>query len=244
MAEEDKAISWSLKDGLIIVPFLASGLALTWEVGFFLRIKGGAFGLFSIAEHVTYALQALPIALNLVTLMIMGSNLKDIHRLLVDAVFGSSPSRKFEFPLRLFWSAAFLITVIVVFFLGWFRIIDVSAGHMIFRAGGIAAAFIMVWLVNVSRSWVIMCLGILLAFILAFGIGVESAQNEIVSSRPLSVIKVGEKGSSESSKMSVRVMRTGERGVLYFDPADRSFGLLPWEVIKRMDWGISPILKN
>jgi hypothetical protein len=72
MTEEEAVAKWSLKDALIVIPFLASALALTWEVGYFARIGGGAFGLFSIAEHLTFALQALPIAMVLSTVTVMG----------------------------------------------------------------------------------------------------------------------------------------------------------------------------
>jgi hypothetical protein len=72
MAEEEAVADWSLKDALIAIPFLASALALTSEVGYFIPIKGGAFGLFSIAEHLTFALQALPIALLVTSAGLLG----------------------------------------------------------------------------------------------------------------------------------------------------------------------------
>jgi hypothetical protein len=75
MADEEAVVKWSLKDALIVIPFLASALALTWEVGYFARIKGGAFGLFSIAEHLTFALQALPIALALTPIVLIAASL-------------------------------------------------------------------------------------------------------------------------------------------------------------------------
>jgi len=43
---EPSAEKWALKDGLIAIPFIASALALTWEVGFFLRIKGRGIWIF------------------------------------------------------------------------------------------------------------------------------------------------------------------------------------------------------
>jgi hypothetical protein len=105
-------------------------------------------------------------------------------------------------------------------------------------------AIAMFWLINVSRSGVMICLGILFAFTLAYGVGVDTAQNEVQSNRPLNVVRITGKGTNESSEIRVRVLRTGERGVLFFDPADRSFGLLPWDAIRRMDWSISPIMER
>jgi hypothetical protein len=94
MADEAKTNNWTLKDGLVVVPFLASGLAMTWEVGFFLRIKGGAFGLFSVAEHVTFALQALPVALALTSLIIVGSSYNNILN-----VYGAFTGLSVRYPV-------------------------------------------------------------------------------------------------------------------------------------------------
>jgi len=52
-----------LKDALLIVPLASSCLAITWEVGYFWSLKGGSFGLFTLAEHITFAVQALPLAI-------------------------------------------------------------------------------------------------------------------------------------------------------------------------------------
>jgi hypothetical protein len=249
MVEEEKETSWSLKDGLIIIPFFASGLALTWEVGFFLRIKGGAFGLFSIAEHVTFSLQALPAALSLATLIIMASYYKNILDV-YGAATGVSSSHGFIFEKfkRFFWVICLLVVLIILLLakleLFHLRIADVNVGHVLVRIIGLVIAIAMFWLINVSRSGVMICLGILFAFTLAYGVGVDTAQNEVQSNRPLNVVRITGKGTNESSEIRVRVLRTGERGVLFFDPADRSFGLLPWDAIRRMDWSISPIMER
>jgi hypothetical protein len=71
---------WSLKDGLVAIPILASALALTWEVGYFSRIAGGSFGLFSLAEHITFAIQALPFALTLTTMFVAVVLVKNLGR--------------------------------------------------------------------------------------------------------------------------------------------------------------------
>jgi hypothetical protein len=97
MTEEEAVAKWSLKDALIVIPFLASALALTWEVGYFTRIKGGAFGLFSIAEHLTFALQALPIALAVTTAGAIG------------LVVRPQPARRLQSALDRYRSATFLM---------------------------------------------------------------------------------------------------------------------------------------
>jgi hypothetical protein len=69
---------WSVKEGLVLIPVLSSALALTWEVGYFLRIGGGSFGLFSLAEHITFAVQGLPVAIAVATLAAYAAFFKSV----------------------------------------------------------------------------------------------------------------------------------------------------------------------
>ena len=57
--------------------------------------------------------------------------------------------------------------------------------------------------------------------------------------RTPSAIKIGEKGKEKELEINVRILRSGERGLLYFDPISRRFGLLPWDSIKQIDWAIN-----
>lgn len=59
MAEGDNAPT--VKDLAVLVPFVASSLAISWEVGRF--IPFGGFVLFSLSEHLLAAMAALPLAL-------------------------------------------------------------------------------------------------------------------------------------------------------------------------------------
>jgi hypothetical protein len=51
------------KDLLVLVPLLASGLAISYDVGFFRGIGLGYFAFFTISEHIVFALEAFPAAL-------------------------------------------------------------------------------------------------------------------------------------------------------------------------------------
>src|SRR5580704_15870462 len=60
------APSFAIKDGLVALPFVGSAIAMSWEVGSFIPISGiggGTFGLFSLSEHLSFAMEALPIGL-------------------------------------------------------------------------------------------------------------------------------------------------------------------------------------
>jgi hypothetical protein len=73
-----------------------------------------------------------------------------------------------------------------------------------------------------------------LGFGVAFAIGIDFARKELTSELPLNKISIGEKGKAVET-VAARVLRTGERGVLYFDPKSAQFSLVPWEDIKRVD---------
>jgi hypothetical protein len=77
-------------------------------------------------------------------------------------------------------------------------------------------------------------------FLVTLFIGFDSARNQIRNTSALTTISMGEKGKDTDKEIKVRVLRTGERGVLYYDPGKQAFGMLPWDTIKRLDWAITP----
>ena len=239
--EKPQAEKLAIKDALIAIPFLASALALTWEIGYFARIRGGAFGLFSIAEHLTFALQALPVALAMSTMGVMGLLSERISK---SVVVRTPRALKLQRVLNRYRPLIAFVSALVGLLIGaWY-----------FPAGWDVAILVLVSLVpygfvifaptQVLMNPLIICGGVLLVFIVALGIGAQSARAQIPSSLPLNKIKIGEKGKDTETEISVRILRTGERGVLYFDPVANTFGLLPWDSIKRVNWSISPFFSR
>ena len=240
MAEEEAVAKWSLKDVLIVIPSLASALALTWEVGYFVRIRGGAFGLFSIAEHLTFALQALPIALAMSMVGVTGLVSERISK---SVVVRSQPALKLQRILNRYRSLTILVSIAAGVPLAmWYFGAPLDFALIVLAAVGLVPY----WFVTFAPRQLllnpaIICGGVLVVFLVALGIGFQSARDQILSRLPLTKLKVGEKGKDTETEVSVRIMRTGERGVLYFDPVAQTFGLLPWGYVKRVDWAISPL---
>lgn len=50
------------KDAVLLVPLLGSGLALSYDAGFFSSFDAQYFYLFTLTEHLSFAALALPIA--------------------------------------------------------------------------------------------------------------------------------------------------------------------------------------
>ena len=84
-------------------------------------------------------------------------------------------------------------------------------------------------------------LGLTIGFGLAFGFGIDIARYELWSELPLNKITIGEKGKDAETEVAARIIRSGERGVLYYDPKLGQFGLVPWDSIKRIEWARSPL---
>jgi hypothetical protein len=187
MTEENDKIShraveqWSLRDGLVLVPFLASALALTWEVGYFLKIGGGSFGLFTLSEHITFAIQALPFALGITTLAVI--------------LFAMSRSA----------GSLFFIGAVT----GAFMVLNFATAPDRLDVGEIVLSiitvipFTMILLLRRRRiaPMIALCVGLAAVFLLAYGYGVQTARLQIISTRSLSVIKVGEKGKDAATEI-------------------------------------------
>jgi len=56
---------WNEKH-LAYVTLFATAIAITYDVGYFYAIKSSFFTLFSLSEHIVFALQALPLAFLLI----------------------------------------------------------------------------------------------------------------------------------------------------------------------------------
>jgi hypothetical protein len=225
MAEEDALKpdeKWALKDAMIAIPFLGSALALTWEVGYFLRIRGGAFNLFSISEHISFALQALPFALAFsVVIMLWVFVPKDVAGIRRHA---------FESGRRTSIATGMILAS------GIYAVLLYYVYHSIYLVTWVGCAVGMIWLVIELFSpkpvdkWAMALLSATAVFGFTMALGFDIANSEVNSAKSLSAIRFGE------GELQIRVLRTGERGVLYFDPAQKKFGLAPWDSVKKIDW--------
>lgn len=230
---------WQLKEALVIIPFMASALALTWEVGFFQVIGGGSFGLFTVTEHITFALQVLPIALFLSTAVIsvvVQFHLMDRH-ILPRLVSISGHSRR-RIRTRILVGALVLnvgLVVLAYLFLP-------SATVLIFVLIACTQIVLLLIAPELLRTDLMNAFfGLMIGFGGAFGLGVDLARGELSSDRPLNKISIGEKGKAAETEIAVRILRTGERGILYFDRSVSQFGFVSWDSVKSIDWVRSPM---
>lgn len=240
MAVDEKAAPLSIRDVVVAVPIVASMLAIIWEIGYFVRIRGGAFGFFSVPEHLNFALQALPFALIITTLALTA--------LVRDRILEIIPVRsrvmklvkiRFQKNFGILILTTMAFTALMLVYLS--PPVSLTAAILVFAIGGPS-----LWLryvpIEVSKNLLVQSMVALGVFLCAMFVGFETARDQVRSRLPLNVIKIGEKGKEAETEVKVRIMRTGERGVLYYDPGTQSFALIPWEVVKRIEWSISPLM--
>jgi hypothetical protein len=70
---------WSWKDMTAAAPFIATSFAFAFNVGYFWSIDIGWFSLFSLSEHVVFALRALPIAIGASIVFMIGLNFAQLE---------------------------------------------------------------------------------------------------------------------------------------------------------------------
>jgi hypothetical protein len=215
-----RASDWTIKDALIAVPFFASGLALTWEVGFFQVRRGGSFGIFIIAEHITFALQALPVAF-ILSIAIVGLMAEHYRIPRVVSIDMPHNARRWLARGLLVFSLIMIILMGVIFYHA-----GRSATFLLPLAiiGNFTLVFMLTPELIKSRT-VRVIFGLTIGFVMAFGFGIDIARFELWSELPLNKITIGEKGKDAETEVAARIIRSGERGVLYFDPKLERFSV-------------------
>jgi len=71
---------WSSKDLLGFAPVIATSFAFAFNVGYFLAIDIAWFSLFSLSEHMVFALRALPIGIAASFIFVFGHNFPPVER--------------------------------------------------------------------------------------------------------------------------------------------------------------------
>jgi hypothetical protein len=63
MAEDTNKLGAFSKELLVVLPVVGSAIAITYDVGYFFALDINFFTVFSVSEHIAFALEILPIAI-------------------------------------------------------------------------------------------------------------------------------------------------------------------------------------
>jgi hypothetical protein len=222
VALEDDKIDFPLKEALLVLPLFASALAVSFEIGSFIPISSAAFSYFSLAEHLSFATSGLPIA-------IMLSSSSAIYWMLLPIMADRLARRK-----RTISAAGFIRLIVFVLGAVW------TVGGVYFRfasftlmgvavMAGCAATFLPVH--KMSRSAAAVAIASF-ALILAIELGVDTTRTTLndLNPTPAATVEFNDKFAK------LIVLRSGEKGVLFYDPKLGTFSFEKWDEIKKIDW--------
>jgi hypothetical protein len=207
--KEDGAIA-KYKDLIVALPFVASALAMAWQVGRFFSLDG--FFLFTITEHLTAAVYALPIAvLALIIAVPVGYTVNFekrnwVHVVGAIVVVGLTAWLGYIVYHSIFlYSLAVTTTVLLL--------LRPSVGNAVgFLAFGTAALF------------------------LALTVGIDYTRTEVAQTNESFALGRATKILTKSGTIPGRVIMMGERGALIYRPDTETFEFRGSGDVQLIEW--------
>jgi len=221
------AVRLEVKDLAVTIPLFGSGLAITYEVGSFYPLGSNAFGLFSLSEHLLWALAAFPIVLILLGAFVT------VHGFVVVQNFRKSlrkrrpdAGRRYKRKIRLF-IISYVAAGAAAVWMGWN---ERSAFLIALGMGSFICAILqfLPFRIKIERYSGMLSL-VAIAFLIAYAVGFDQTRKQLLSGC------TAEFAFKDGIKSAVLV-RSGERGALLYDPVRNRFTFDKWEDLKRIDW--------
>ena len=195
---------FSPKELLLIIPLSCSALAITFDVGYFWGLDINLFTIFTLPEHVIFSVEALPYTILFVFLAVgsligyklaTGSKLKSVN------VRG-----KEIYPIYYFVTVIAIVGLLYVLYVifhrfGIIRLIDIGIVLIMFCTAN---------LVSRSVATILTSFGVLL-IISTFVAGAITSSEYLLD--PIYRYLL----TSNGHEVVVKIIRSGEKGLLYFD---------------------------
>jgi hypothetical protein len=219
-------------------PVFASALAVTYDVGFFTGIGISFFSFFSLSEHLVFALQALPLASVPVAIFLLwvaggwygyklGINLSETE--IKPSKIDASVIRFTEYIKSRPWlqRAYVLITVLLIF-------LNVKVGQFVLGFMMLCSLLFAVWAGEFLAEWKRRSPSVIIAsavavLILSFMTGLQRAHSVLESESASETI------GTENSSLPARLIRGGDKGVLFLSLESKKVRFLRWDAIKQIE---------
>jgi len=220
---------------LAYYPLLAVTIAVSFDVGSFYALDISLFTLFSLSEHILFALEALPIAIAILLIITV----------LLPAMLSRQPAiqpAKPSSPLvALAWWKKLLVIVIVVLLFG---VLLGGLAVMIYdmwkRNPIVLAVALLVTLPPIVGNFVIhpkfkqlyfSAVALLVCLVLSFSFGLAFNLGILTNSLPVTTVKLRNKQDTVNG----RIIRSGDRGVLVYEREANLVRFIPWEGISSIE---------
>jgi hypothetical protein len=226
MAENNKLSDFP-KELFFSIPLLGSALAITFDVGYFFGIDINFFTLFSLSEHIVFSFEALPFTLIFAATLVVGNATWKLGReherkareSNEKAVRAPRLSARF---VDVSTMAIFCGMTIFSYWQGWY------SGAVFSALCALVTVLITGWPRLFFNMFTMTVFGVFAVFAVTFALGYESAQHYITAIAPTHIIEF------DSTKQSGKLIRAGDRGLLFLDSATKQIGLVRWDGIKRI----------
>jgi hypothetical protein len=241
---EANAYVLSLRDVIVAIPIVGGTLAISYDVGFFYEIDIAYFTLFSLAEHIVFALQAIPIAFGAALTFLAGyvafqkgrQSARTAIAEIGQATTDEERSARAKSYLRKRDREKKIFTVIQI------ALIAVGVVGIVLKSYlfGPMAITLGIWGLSVvcfpphehfpNLSIYFVAVSSVMLLIVSFFAGVSNAQDLLAQTQPDKAITL----TQSIQEIRGRVIRAGERGLLFFDPDSKMIVFLGWNEIKRI----------
>ena len=214
-----RAVLPTLKEYAFFAPAIGGALAIAFDIGFFYGLNSGFFSVFSLSEHLVFAFGATPYA---VLFLILGA----IEWALVTRARRHTSIAAIRKNLIIF---PLLISLILLSAFEVWRREYLLAMSM----GAIAAAFIPVYFIEEKYRWQfsLFFASPIFGLCLSFMLGVQIAHG-LISDNTKQKSKIE---MEDGSILEGRLVRLGDRGILFYYPDRKIFALVPWNKIKNAE---------
>jgi hypothetical protein len=219
---------------LAYVPLLGAALALTFDVGYFFALNLSFFTLFSLSEHILFAIQSFPITLAVLLLCLIFAGIflnVPFHRnnppteprrlhglqliiafivlaLLVLALLG--------FLFYLMYSTPITIPLLIELFIGLGGWVFIDDPYKRAFTAAITVLF-------------------LLTFSFFIGYLFAASATTTADQRGFFQFGVGTINLESGAQINGRIIRSGERGLLIYDPVSAELRFLSWKGINSIE---------
>jgi len=221
------------KEMLVFIPLVGTVIAISFDVGYFSGIDINFFTLFSLTEHVVFALEASPFALAAAVAVTLAVKLR-VGETLIEKLSKSKSDEKLIEKLSKSKSRSKIeIVVLVTLMVAGLAIIALSfyLTHffwMVFvalLAGGVVSWVKHRTLPKATLYSIVGVLVITAAFVWGYDIAADYTTNNKVVHHSIQF---------ENETHEVNLIRSGDRGVLYYEPTSAQVVFVRWETVKKL----------
>jgi hypothetical protein len=226
---------------LAYVPLLGAAVALTFDVGYFFALNLSFFTMFSLSEHILFAIQSFPIALVVILLLLIAAA---IFLSVWDRPAPTAPVNPKKLHGVQLIAAIVLLALLVLALLLYFGyllystpIVNPLAFEILMGLGGL------VFINDPYKRAFVATVTVLFLLTFSFFIGYSFAASAITTTDPNNIFQpgIGTINLKNGSQINGRIIRSGERGVLIYDPASDRLRFLMLEEISSIEAPPKPL---